>query len=54
MTAENGNLRGCPTFVQGLSLVAGQQPANAMDPMALQAHMTASPMNSRKPFTYKS
>ena len=38
--SEQPSLRGCPTFEQGLGLVADQQALSAMDPNVLQAQIT--------------
>ena len=37
--SEKDNLRGCPTFERGVTLLAAQQAG--MDPLAVQAQITA-------------
>ena len=41
MASGQGALRGCATFDEGLGVVASQQTPGAMDPLALQAQITA-------------
>ena len=43
MQPDQDTLRGCPTFVEGLKVVADQQVSTAMalDPNVLQAQITA-------------